>query len=112
MADKLQSFVFEEGEGAIAPSTSTPGALHEELKERVAAQTLAEAQRLLYVALTRAGKSLVLSYVTRSRPELAYEGDGITATCTARCAGLRTTMNVVRCASTGAARLRVWIFTI
>ena len=77
VADKLRSFVFEEGEGAIAPGASTPGALHEELEERVAAQTLAEAQRLLYVALTRAGKSLVLSYVTRSRPELAYEGDGI-----------------------------------
>ena len=75
VADNLRSFVFEEGEGAIAPGASTPGALHEELEERVAAQTLAEAQRLLYVALTRAGKSLVLSYVTRSRPELAYEGD-------------------------------------
>ena len=88
VADKLRSFVFEEGEGAIAPGASTPGALHEELEERVAAQTLAEAQRLLYVALTRAGKSLVLSYVTRSGPSSPTRGTGSTATLTARCVGL------------------------
>ena len=76
-AEKLRSFTFEDDEPVSLADARTPGEMYEALKDRVSSQTLAEARRLLYVALTRAGKSLMLSYVTRTRPELDYEGDGV-----------------------------------
>ena len=57
----------------------TPGQLLHGLRAFSRQQELDEARRLLYVAMTRAVKSLYLSHVTSSKPEAAYEADGIFA---------------------------------
>ena len=55
----------------------TPGELYAALDAHMRAQTLSEAQRLFYVALTRASKTLFVSCCTRSDPAKEYEGEGI-----------------------------------
>lgn len=74
---KLRKFAREDALPANAADARTPGELYALLSEHARAQSLAEAQRLLYVALTRASRSLMLSHVFRSDPKGGYEGEGV-----------------------------------
>ncbi len=63
-----------------APSideAGTPGELYRAIAAYANDQSLAEARRLLYVAMTRARRSLMLSTYTSSNPKDAYVKDGI-----------------------------------
>lgn len=55
----------------------TAGQRSRALEEYVASQELSEAHRLLYVALTRAVKSLFVGIVHRGNVDFSYEGKGI-----------------------------------
>ena len=57
----------------------TPGQLLRGLQGVAAQQEMDEARRLLYVGMTRAVKSLLVSYVTSSKIADAYQADGIFA---------------------------------
>ncbi len=54
-----------------------PGEVHAALCAHVGERELAEARRLLYVAMTRASRSLMLSICTKSKSADLYESDGI-----------------------------------
>lgn len=70
--------------GALAPDEVAerlralkPGVRHEALAAFAQDQALAEARRLLYVALTRASKSLFMAVLGGSYPSKGYENAGI-----------------------------------
>ncbi len=74
---KLRGFgAFEEEVPAIEDA-HTPGELYAALDAHMRGQTLSEAQRLFYVALTRASKTLLVSWCTTIDPAREYEGAGI-----------------------------------
>lgn len=74
---KLRAFTFDDETPLTWEETSTPGDLFASLTARCADEALSESRRLLYVALTRAVKSVMLCYVTRSKPADQYVSDGI-----------------------------------
>ncbi|WP_165170329.1 UvrD-helicase domain-containing protein [Adlercreutzia sp. ZJ242] len=74
---KLRGFEREDALCEDAAAARTPGELFSALSAYARSQSLAEAQRLLYVALTRASRSLLLSGVFRSKPQDGYEKAGI-----------------------------------
>ena len=76
---KLAGFPREDEPEPSPRDARTPGELLRAVQGFAKGQERAEARRLLYVAMTRAVKSLCLSYVTSSKLEGAYEGDGIFA---------------------------------
>lgn len=70
------------GEGDVADRLAdarTPGMLKRSLAAFAQQQEKDESRRLLYVAMTRAVKSLFVSYVTNSKIEDAYQSDGVFA---------------------------------
>ena len=85
LARKLGADADEEPEALLAEADDpvealghlTLGGRYRVLGAYARAQALAEARRLLYVALTRASKSLFLSLVFRRDPAKGYEGTGI-----------------------------------
>nr|WP_272897940.1 UvrD-helicase domain-containing protein [Adlercreutzia mucosicola] len=85
LARKLGVDADEEPEALLAEADDpvealgclTLGGRYRVLGAYARAQALAEARRLLYVALTRASKSLFLSLVFRRDPAKGYEGTGI-----------------------------------
>lgn len=67
-----------EDELCVDPALAqAPGEMYTALDDHMRQQTLSEAQRLLYVAFTRASRSLYLSYVSDSNPVNGYEKEGI-----------------------------------
>ncbi len=77
--EKLRKLPVEDPVELAPAEARTPGELLRAVQGFAKGQERAEAQRLLYVAMTRAVRSLCLSYVTSSKPESSYAGDGIFA---------------------------------
>lgn len=77
VVDKLRKFERADEPCESIDSASTPGELYAALDSHMRRQTLSEAQRLLYVALTRASRSLFLSRTLRSNPAEGYGKSGI-----------------------------------
>ncbi len=73
---KLRGFSRAEDIPSI-DEAETPGELYRAIAAYANDQSLAEARRLLYVAMTRARRSLMLSTYTASNPKDAYAKDGI-----------------------------------
>lgn len=74
----LHEFIEQSDEpGADIMQASTYQDLMLSLKGYVATQELSEARRLLYVALTRAGKSLFIGMAHSGNKNFSYEGKGI-----------------------------------
>lgn len=68
---------LDAGELAECLAALDPGARHEALAAFAQDQALAEARRLLYVALTRASKSLFVAVLGGGDPSKGYENAGI-----------------------------------
>lgn len=74
----LHEFIEQSDEpGADIMQASTYQDLMLSLKGYVATQELSEARRLLYVALTRASKSLFIGMAHSGNKNFSYEGKGI-----------------------------------
>ncbi len=73
---KLRGFSRVEDAPSI-DEAETPGELYRAIAAYANDQSLAEARRLLYVAMTRARRSLMISTYTSSKPNDAYANDGI-----------------------------------
>lgn len=67
----------EKGLGEDVLKAQSPGALASALQAFTRKQELEEARRLLYVALTRAGKSLCMALAIRGNKEFDYERKGV-----------------------------------
>lgn len=79
VASTLEGYRAEEYDGSELDIeyAETPGTLCSELSAYTALQESQEARRLLYVALTRASKSLYLGMVFEGNKECSYAGKGI-----------------------------------
>ncbi len=75
--EEPEALLTEADDPVEALGCLTLGGRYRVLGAYARAQALAEARRLLYVALTRASKSLFLSLVFRRDPAKGYEGTGI-----------------------------------
>lgn len=75
--DALRTFERADEPCSDPASAQTPGELYDALDAHMRHQELAEAQRLLYVALTRASRSVYMSIVSASNPQDRYEKEGI-----------------------------------
>lgn len=75
--DAVPSLAELEGEAAQVLEGLAPGARYGALAAYAKDQALAEARRLLYVALTRASRSLFVSLEAKRAPDKGYEGMGV-----------------------------------
>ncbi|MEE0706023.1 MAG: PD-(D/E)XK nuclease family protein, partial [Adlercreutzia sp.] len=75
--EPFDAAAMDAGELAECLAALDPGARHEALAAFAREQALAEARRLLYVALTRASKSLFVAVLGGGDPSRGYENAGI-----------------------------------